>query len=220
MNPENNPVPPHIITSLDPLPEDSEPKPRHEGLLSVLSTVAILIAAPIVAILLTTFVFQSYEVDGPSMETTLQNRDRLIVMKLPRTIARVTGNDYIPKRGDVVVFVERGFDDFSDGEKDKQLIKRVIALPGERIVIKDGIVTVYNKQNPSGFQPDLLSPYGKVIETTTTDTDEVVPEGKVFVMGDNRQNSLDSRAFGPVASEDLVGKLVLRIFPLSGAKLF
>src|SRR5882762_2580960 len=72
-------------------------EPDHEGLKSILSTIAILIIAPLIALTLTAFVFQSYEVDGPSMETTLQNHDRLIVVKVPRTFARITHHSYIPK---------------------------------------------------------------------------------------------------------------------------
>src|SRR3989344_8382668 len=82
-----------------------QPKPSG-GWRSVASTLGILIAAPIIALALTAFVFQSYEVDGPSMETTLQNSDRLIVWKLQRSIARLTKKDPIPHRYDVVIFVK------------------------------------------------------------------------------------------------------------------
>src|SRR6266702_4799807 len=81
------------------LPEPQQKK--SDGWKSALSTIFILIAAPLVALALTAFVFQSYEVDGPSMQSTLQNHDRLIVLKVPRTIARITGHDFIPNRGDV-----------------------------------------------------------------------------------------------------------------------
>src|SRR5688572_26059349 len=84
------------------LPGGSRSKRRRESLRSMASTIAILLIAPVVAVVLTAFVFQSYQVDGPSMTTTLYNNDRLIVWKLPKTWARITGNDYIPRRGDVV----------------------------------------------------------------------------------------------------------------------
>src|SRR4051812_22701390 len=72
----------------------------------ILSTLLILVAAPLIALLLTAFVFQSYEVDGQSMETTLHDHDRLIVLKVPRTVSRLTNHPYIPHRGDVIIFVK------------------------------------------------------------------------------------------------------------------
>lgn len=192
---------------------------RHEGLKSVLSTLAILIIAPLIALFLTAFVFQSYEVDGPSMESTLQNHDRLIVFKLPRTIASLTGNAYLPHRGDVVIFNKAGLYD-SSGNQEKQLIKRVIGLPGDRVVVKDGVFTVYNSEHPGGFDPDKTFPYGSVIGITPGNIDMIVPEGQIFVSGDNRTNSYDSRSFGTVPASDIVGKLEVRVFPFNKVKTF
>lgn len=192
---------------------------KHSRLKSILSTIAILLIAPLMALAITAYVFQSYEVDGPSMQTTLQNKDRLIIWKVARSWARLTGHDYIPKRGDIIVFIERGLYE-GDGTKERQLIKRVIALPGERVKIADGKVTVYNKDNPDGFSPDETLPYGKVISATDGNIDQTVPAGEVFVCGDNRANSLDSRYFGPVAAKDIVGKLAARILPLNNVDKF
>jgi signal peptidase I len=203
-----------------PLKQPANAKsPKKEGWRNVASTISILLIAPLVALFLTAFVFQSYQVDGPSMETTLYNSDRLLVWKVPRTWARITGHNYIPKRGDVIIFTERDLSEFgSDGGK--QLIKRVIGLPGEHVVVSNNSVKVYNKQNPGGFEPDTTLHYGTVIKNTNGDVDLVVPDQHVFVMGDNRTNSLDSRAFGPVATQDIVGKLVLRVWPLANAEKF
>lgn len=200
------------------VPPEPTPK-KKEGWRSVASTITILLVAPLVALFLTAFVFQSYQVDGPSMETTLSHNDRLLVWKVPRTWAKITGNDYIPKRGDVVIFNERNLPEFGQ-QVSKQLIKRVIALPGERIVVKDNNVIVYNKEHPKGLRPDKTLPYGTVIHDTNGDVDIKVPEGHIFVMGDNRTNSLDSRSFGPVAAKEIVGKLVMRVWPLGDAKRF
>ncbi len=186
-----------------------------ERLRSIISTVAIIVIAPLIALSLTAYVFQSYEVDGPSMETTLQHQDRLIVYKTPRTVARITHHPYIPHRGDIIIF-----NTSEVGGEEKQLIKRVIGLPGEKVVVKDGTVTVYNKEHPQGFEPDNTLPYGKVIVTTPGEYTGVIGENEVFVMGDNRNNSLDSRIIGPVPVQDIVGKLVLRLFPFGKAQKF
>jgi signal peptidase I len=213
MNPTPS-TPPSQGFSSSPVPEE-----KKEGWGSIVSTIAVLLIAPLVALLLTAFVFQSYQVDGPSMETTLYNNDRLLVWKAPKTIAKITGKHYIPQRGDVIIFVEDQLTSYGQ-DPGKQLIKRVIALPGERLVVKDNNVTVYNKEHPEGFNPDKTLPYGKVIKQTSGDIDIVVPNNDVFVMGDNRPNSLDSRAFGPVDSSDIVGKLVLRVWPAGEMKKF
>lgn len=214
MDPNRAPIPEPVIGDARP-----RSKSRHEGMKSVFSTVAILIIAPLIALALTTYVFQSYEVDGPSMETTLQNQDRLIVLKVPRTLARITNNPYIPERGDVVIFTHHEASGFGTSGN-RQLIKRVVALPGERVVIKDGVLKVFNSQNPDGFEPDHTLPYGSVIGETTGDVDIVIPKGRVYVCGDNRSNSLDSRSFGPISADDIVGKLLFRVFPLNKADLF
>lgn len=206
---------PPIIT---PLPTQPAPPKPHEGLKSVVSTIAILLVAPLLALILTVFVFQSYEVDGPSMETTLQNKDRLLVLKVPRTLARITGHDYLPHRADIIIFNHPDVTGADNNQR--QLIKRVIGLPGERVVVKDGKLTIFNKQNPAGFSPDATMPYGSVIKTTDGEVDLVVPEGEIFVCGDNRANSLDSRYFGTVPLSDVVGKLSFRVFPFNQSKVF
>ena len=198
-------------------PQSSSDK---EGWRSVASTLLILIAAPLLALALTAFVFQSYEVDGPSMENTLQNNDRLIVLKIPRTVARVTKHDYIPDRGNVVIFVKHGLSAFGEAQEDKQLIKRVVGLPGEHVVVQDGTITIYNKEHPEGFNPDTDGGYGNIARVTPGTVDLVVPPGQIFVCGDNRTNSLDSRTFGPIPAHDLVGKLVLRLLPVNNLKTF
>lgn len=206
-------------TNPDMVVEDGQ-KSSRDGLKSILSTVAILIAAPLTALLLTSFVFQSYEVDGPSMESTLQNQDRLIVWKLPRTVERVTHHKWLPPRGEIVIFIKRGL--YGDVGEQKQLIKRVVGLPGDRVVVRDGFITVYNKEHPDGFNPDKeasLGPNG-IATFTNGSVDLVVPEGEVFVCGDNRQNSLDSRSFGTVPASDLVGELAFRILPVNQFKSF
>lgn len=193
---------------------------RRGGLHSALSTIAILVAAPLIAITLTSFVFQSYEVDGPSMNNTLQNHDRLIVWKVPRTIAKITGGHFVPNRGDVIVFVRHGLYELGS-DQERQLIKRVIGVPGDRVVVADNKITVYNKDSPGGFNPDERQDFSpNIISPTSGNVDITVGENEVFVNGDNRVNSLDSRVFGTVQSSDIVGRMVLRIFPIGNFKSY
>lgn len=216
-----SPQPPADYIALRPsLPEAQPEPPKGEGFKSVLSTLAILIAAPIVAFMLTAFVFQSYEVDGPSMETTLQNHDRLLVLKVPRTISKLTRSDYIPNRGDIIIFSTSAIHDGEGDTGRKQLIKRVIGLPGDRVIVKDGSVTIYNKQYPEGFNPDKAGDYGDAIQVSPGSVDISVKDSEVFVMGDNRTNSLDSRVIGTIPAQDIIGKLIFRIYPLNSAEVF
>lgn len=211
---------PSYTPPVTPLPEaePTTPKKKGEGWKSVVSTVLIIVSAPLIALLLINFVFQSYEVDGPSMESTLQNGDRLIVWKVPRTIAKIQKKDYIPARGDVIVFTKKGlYEDGTGG--DKQLIKRVIGLPGDRVVVSDGVITIYNEEHPDGFNPDQSGLY-EITQPTGGNVDITVEEGQVFVSGDNRGNSLDSRIFGPIPASDIIGKLEFRIFPFQNFEQF
>jgi signal peptidase I len=185
------------------------------------SFVGILAIAGVLAFLLISFVFRSYSVDGPSMETTLQNEDKLIIWKVPRTIARVTGNQWVPNRGDVIVFDESNLGACGQ-QGERQLIKRVIGLPGERVVVKDGTITVFNKDNPAGFSPDATLPYNQDghIPTTNGNYNGTLAKNQIFVSGDNRPDSCDSRNFGPIATDQVIGKLVIRLLPANNIKLF
>lgn len=183
---------------------------------NVLSTIGLLVSALLIAILLNTFVIQSYQVDGQSMEGALQNGDRLIVNKVPRTLARIDGHQYLPKRGDIIIFNEQGLPGFI-GEK--QLIKRVIGLPGDHIVVNQGKITIYNARHPEGFDPDTTGDY-RISQLTNIPYDGTLKSDELFVCGDNRGNSEDSRSFGPIKTSQVVAKLVMRILPLNKAQGF
>lgn len=198
----------------EPKPSESK-QPRRHRARDTFSTIGVLLLAPLIAILLTAYVFQSYQVDGPSMQNTLHNNDRLIVWKLPRTWARVTGHQYVPDRGDIIIFTESGLSNYGDTQDTKQLVKRVIGLPGDHVVVANGVITIYNKQHPKGFDPDKTLPYGKdnAIPATNNDVNVTLGPNQLFVCGDNRGDSLDSRIFGPIQTSQVIGKLVARIYP-------
>ena len=94
----------------------------------------------------------------------------------------------------------------------KYLIKRVIGLPGERVVIEGGVTTIYNKDNPQGFK--LEEPFVSYKETTKN-VDVTLDEHHYFMMGDNRAQSYDSRDWGALHESAIRGKAVLRLLPLS-----
>lgn len=213
------------ISDPNPSPADSTPRgsdvpPKNgEGLRSFLSAIALMATALLIALSVSAFIVQSYQVDGDSMETTLQNNDRLIVNKVPRTIARITHHSYVPHRGDIVVFNQLGVYDIRASEE-KQLIKRVVGLPGERVVVGDGNIMVYNSSRPNGFNPDLSGEYEIQRVNTPGQLDITLGGDEIFVAGDNRPNSEDSRYFGAVDVDNIVGKLVMRILPLDKAQRF
>ncbi len=184
-----------------------------------LSFAGFVVSVVILATLINLFIFQSYYVDGTSMTPTLQPNERLIIDKIPRTWAKVTRSHFIPKRGEIVVFNSSLRS--PDNGQFEQLIKRVIGLPGERVVVKDGKVTIYNQANPNGFNVDQSLHLN--LEASDGMIDEVVPANELFVMGDNRGpgGSYDSRTeLGPIPSDQMVGELVMRLVPLNKAKFF
>ena len=180
---------------------------------NIASTVGILLAAPLLAVFITIFVFQSYEVYGQSMETTLQNGDRLIVQKLSKNWSKIRGKQYTPGRYEVVVFDKPRYLSDTTGDV-KHLIKRVIGLPGERVVVTNGKITIFNSANPDGFDPDENQEYANDILQSPGNVDITVGEDELFVMGDNRTNSLDSRSFGAIKTNLLTGTAEIRFIPV------
>lgn len=205
-----------ILPPESPAPKvpPEEPKSKREGgILSLFITIVVAIA---LVQIINLFFLQSYRVYGSSMHSTLETNDRLIISKFGKTMSGITNNEYQPKRGDVVVFT-------SPVDSELQLIKRVIGLPGERVVVKNGSITVYNQENPDGFNPDEGTSYEDNLPRTSGNVDIRVPEDHVFVSGDNREgsNSLDSRnELGTVPEDNIIGTLRLRIWPLNQARFF
>lgn len=152
------------------------------------------------------------------METTLSSGDRLIVNKIPRTWSRVTNKGYVPQRGDVVIFNHVSSIAANIGGS-KQLIKRVIALPGESVSVAGGTISV-SKPGGGSFNPDASGSYHIKSQNTPGDMQVTLAGDEVFVVGDNRGNSEDSRFFGPIKLEQIVGKLSIRIMPVDQIKKF
>lgn len=158
---------------------------------------AVIVGALVAALVIKTFLFQAFYIPSESMTDTLMVGDRVLVNKLAYDLGEV-------ERGDIVVFHKpenAGPSDVSD------FIKRVIALPGETITSVDGRVYINGQL--------LEEPYLDETVITTGLREQVVPEGHLFVMGDNRTNSSDSRVFGPISQDLVVGEAFIRVWPPS-----
>lgn len=165
------------------------------------------------------FVFRSFNVLGPSMEPTLYTGDRLIVNRLPMTLAQLRNRDYQPERGQVIVFENP---QFVPGAPDEYIVKRVVAFPGEKVVVRNGTLTVFNQAHPRGFQPDPTF-NDPIPKPTTGSVNTVVPRGSLFVAGDHRNGdfSYDSRnGLGFIPYYDVVGPVVARIWPVTDMRAF
>ena len=152
------------------------------------------------------------------MDHTLADGDRLIVNRLPITAAQLSNKQYMPERGEIIVFKNPRF---VAGMPDEYIVKRVIAYPGERVTVDGGVLTVYNVEHPTGYHPDeewRKDGIGPQSPTSGEGIDITVPEGTVFVSGDNRigNNSYDSRSgLGTIPTFDIVGPVSFRIFPFT-----
>ena len=157
--------------------------------------------------------------------------DRIIVNRLAVSWSHFQGKEYVPKRGDIIIFANGDADGpltcEAEGRHDEQyIVKRVIAFPGERVTVKDGVLTVYNEELPNGFSPDEATRVDEnngPKEYSSGEVDMVVPEGEIFVAGDNREgsHSFDSRSgLGTVPYCRIIGPAAIRIYPFDKIRMF
>jgi len=158
-----------------------------------------LTSAAVYATLIVTFGFQVARVEGRSMEPTLHDQDRLVVNKLAYQL-------HNPEVGDVVMLLH-------PSNPGQSLVKRVVGAPGDTVAFRQGVVVRNGVVADEAFVAfDLRS-----VEDRAP---VVVPEGFYFVLGDHRNNSSDSRAFGPVPKKYILGRIQIRWWPLADAKSF
>jgi signal peptidase I len=188
-------------------PDDAEAT-KQDRVRSMVEWVAVIVGALVVALVVKTFLFQAFYIPSASMEPTLEKGDRVLVNKLSYDLHDVN-------RGDVVVFELPPEDVGADGIKD--LIKRVIGLPGDVIETREGVVFVNDRRLDEPYLAD-----GTVTGDPTQGNNpeiprQTVPEGTVFVMGDNRANSHDSRYAdrGPIPIDSIVGRAFVIVWPLN-----
>jgi signal peptidase I len=158
-----------------------------------------LFSAAIYATFVVTFVFQIARVDGRSMSPTLEDQDRLIVNKLAYELGD-------PARGDIVMLRY-------PLDPEKMFVKRVIATEGDTVRINDGRVFVNEHELADEEVPDAFRGHDHLGPS-------IVQQGYCFVMGDHRNNSSDSRHWGPVPKKYVVGKVKVRWWPLREARIF
>ncbi len=215
---------------------------RHPLCKDLLSLGLFILLIVLGTLFLNTYIYRSYNVVGGSMENTLHGDDRVVVNRAAVSWAHFLGEEYVPERGQIIVFVNEDEEKVAEyraaGVKnpltcsvpsnvnDQYIIKRVIAFPGERVVVKDGVMTIYNDEHPEGFVYDnewRVSETDGPKEYTSGEVDTVVPEGELFVSGDNREgsNSWDSRSgLGTIPYCRIIGPVVMRLFPLDKIRTF
>jgi signal peptidase I len=180
--------------------EEADAKPPRRWRRTILEWLGVIGGGIAIALLVEAFLIQAFWIPSPSMEPTLDVGDRVLVNKLSYRFHDVN-------RGDVVVFERPPGASTGQNDEIKDLIKRVIAVGGDTVEAKEGDVFV----NGEHIDEDYLEP-GTPTDNLPLTT---IPDGHVFVMGDNRTNSEDSRIFGPIEEDAIVGRAFIRVLPIT-----
>jgi len=172
--------------------------------LFLLEIVKVAVLAAVTIGLVRYFLFKPFYVKGASMEPNFYEREYLIIDELTYRFRE-------PERGEVIVFK------YPENPKE-YFLKRIIGLPGETVKVSEGHITVYNKEHPEGVLVDEVY----LSENLLTVGEKTVSLGtnQFYVLGDNRPNSYDSRRFGPIGQDAIVGRAWLRGWPISRVQTF
>lgn len=173
----------------------------------IFELIKIVVISLVIIIPIRYFLIQPFYVKGASMEPNFYDHEYLIVDEISYRFNQV-------HRGDIVVFRY-------PLDPQEYFIKRVIGLPGEKVQIKDGKVFIYNAANPNGIALDepYLKP-GEVTLLASSKEPQEIASDEIFVLGDNRNASKDSRFFGPVRKSFVTGKVLLRGWPFTRLDYF
>ncbi|MDE3064616.1 MAG: signal peptidase I [Acidobacteriota bacterium] len=193
-----NPSAPDVLVAPEPEPATPGPTRNQRRRRIAIEWAVIVVLAVLVSFLMRTYVVQTFFIPSASMEPTLQVGDRILVSKLSVDLGTI-------HRGDIVVFKAPPAEHCGDSVTD--LVKRVIGLPGDHLT---------SRGNKIYYNGHLLHETWTHIEPLQTPIGNVtVPANSYYVMGDNHPDSCDSRYWGSVPRKDLIGKVFLRIWPLS-----
>ena len=189
----------HQNSRLTSEPADSTSEPTSPSVGSFLwELIRVVLVAFAIMLVVRLFLAEPFIVSGSSMVPNFHNKEYLIINKLGYRLDE-------PRRGDVVVFKY-------PRDPSQYFIKRVIGLPGEKVQIREGRVVVFNLENPDGIVMD--EPYLKNVVTSASDELVALASDEYYVLGDNRPQSSDSRVWGALPKNLIVGKAWLRVFPL------
>jgi signal peptidase I len=178
-------------------PAVAAPQPRASTASSLLRELAEVVVLAIILYFGISFAVQTVHVEGLSMFATLDDNDYLIADKIAYRL-------HAPQRGDIIILRPP-----TDDSKD--FIKRVIALPGERLLIQGGVVFINGHKLDEPYLPEAWTSQAN----WGGETGQVMPPNQYFVMGDNRNRSQDSRTFGPIGRDRIDGRAWFRIWPIN-----
>ncbi|MBI4993512.1 signal peptidase I [Candidatus Wolfebacteria bacterium] len=174
-------------------------------LYAIWEIVEVALVAVISVLIIRNFLVQPFLVNGASMEPNFHNNDYLLIDEVSYRFRE-------PQRGEVMVFKYPGNENY-------YYIKRVIGLPGEEVKIKDGKILIFNGKNSNGIELDeKYLPFR--LDANGKDEEIKLKDGEYFVMGDNRQFSFDSRNWGPVKKNEIIGLVRVRLWPIDSVMAF